>query len=76
MPIYEYRCESCEKDFESFHSRMDEEPEECPDCGKLSERISHLNRQHINKPEYVPPPKARKVWGEKNKMPPRPNRWI
>lgn len=34
MPIYRYRCELCEHDFELEQS-MDHEPEaECPVCGK------------------------------------------
>lgn len=34
MPIYEYRCERCQNEFESFvWSSRDEEAVECPRCG-------------------------------------------
>jgi len=32
MPIYEYRCESCETAFEALVTRSDP-PAECPQCG-------------------------------------------
>jgi putative FmdB family regulatory protein len=34
MPIYEYRCESCDHEFERFQQRNDDDPEACPDCGE------------------------------------------
>lgn len=38
MPTYEYRCSSCQHEFEKFQ-RMSEEPvAECPKCGASSER--------------------------------------
>ena len=33
MPIYEYRCEPCEKTFEKIRRASDETPMVCPDCG-------------------------------------------
>ncbi len=33
MPIYEYKCESCEKCFEKLVFAGDKDPVECPDCG-------------------------------------------
>lgn len=32
MPIYEYKCEDCEKEFEVFTFLKDEKPI-CPSCG-------------------------------------------
>jgi putative FmdB family regulatory protein len=38
MPTYEYRCTTCNHEFEKFQ-RMSEEPvAECPECGKPAER--------------------------------------
>lgn len=38
MPTYEYRCSSCQHEFEKFQ-RMSEDPvAECPSCGAASER--------------------------------------
>ena len=33
MPIFEYRCESCESEFEKLVRRADDHVE-CPSCGK------------------------------------------
>ena len=33
MPIYEYRCEKCEKQFEMLQKITAEPLTECPDCG-------------------------------------------
>jgi len=33
MPIYEYRCETCEARFEALLSRSDEAAPRCPQCG-------------------------------------------
>ena len=40
MPIYEYRCSKCSKDFELMRpfSQADE-PALCPDCGVAGERL-------------------------------------
>ncbi len=38
MPTYEYRCPSCQNEFEKFQ-RMSEDPvAECPRCGAAAER--------------------------------------
>jgi putative FmdB family regulatory protein len=40
MPIFEYRCASCRKRFESLQSRADEASPPCPHCGaKGPERL-------------------------------------
>lgn len=33
MPIYEYRCESCEARFEEYLSTSDKPAPPCPRCG-------------------------------------------
>ncbi|MEO0255439.1 MAG: zinc ribbon domain-containing protein [candidate division WOR-3 bacterium] len=33
MPIYEYKCETCEKSFEELVLPGEKEPEKCPECG-------------------------------------------
>ncbi len=34
MPTYEYKCNACSIQFESFHSITDEPLTDCPECGK------------------------------------------
>jgi putative FmdB family regulatory protein len=35
MPLYEYRCQRCDRTFEVFTQRKDlASPPACPDCGK------------------------------------------
>jgi putative FmdB family regulatory protein len=34
MPIYEYRCESCEKSTEVMQKSTDPAPAQCETCGK------------------------------------------
>lgn len=42
MPIYEYRCDKCGKEFEEWQKFSDPVVEECPDCGGSTRRlISH-----------------------------------
>lgn len=37
MPVYEYVCAGCGREFEHFARNMkDDEPEGCPSCGKKS----------------------------------------
>ena len=38
MPTYEYRCTSCNADFEKFQRMSDEPVAECPECGAKAER--------------------------------------
>lgn len=33
MPIFNYKCKSCEKQFECLVLKADEAPDPCPDCG-------------------------------------------
>ena len=42
MPIYEYRCESCEYELEAIQKMSDAPLTDCPDCGesKLKKKIS------------------------------------
>lgn len=42
MPIYEYRCESCEHDLEAIQKFSDPELTDCPSCGapKLRRQLS------------------------------------
>lgn len=39
MPTYEYRCPSCQHDFEKFQRMSDEPVAECPACGAPAERL-------------------------------------
>jgi putative FmdB family regulatory protein len=33
MPLYEYRCDACEHEFEALQKMSDEPLTECPQCG-------------------------------------------
>jgi putative FmdB family regulatory protein len=39
MPLYEYRCESCQKVFEAYKRLSDDGREVCPVCGGKSSRV-------------------------------------
>lgn len=60
MPLYEYKCESCEKTFE-FMQKISEAPiSKCPQCsGKLTKLISspafHLKGTGWYKTDYASP---------------------
>ena len=42
MPVFEYQCLSCRKDFELLHLAGREVKKACPDCGsvRVEERVS------------------------------------
>ncbi len=41
MPIYEYKCNQCNKEFEAIQKFSDEPLTECPDCkGSVEKQIS------------------------------------
>lgn len=43
MPVYEYRCQACDREFEFFHrSLRADEAVKCPSCGhdKASRKLS------------------------------------
>ena len=39
MPLYEYRCESCQKVFEAYKRFSDKAEEACPACDGRSSRV-------------------------------------
>ena len=40
MPIYEYWCSACEKEFEQMRPMSQAtEPAKCPDCGAAAEKL-------------------------------------
>ena len=39
MPIYEYRCKSCKKDFEVLQKITEPPLAKCPQCGKKVKRL-------------------------------------
>ena len=39
MPIYEYLCENCGKEFEEWQKFADPPVDRCPDCGGHSRRL-------------------------------------
>ena len=42
MPLYEFKCERCEKTFEKFCYNHDTMSMECPNCGCKSKKIPSL----------------------------------
>ena len=38
MPIYEYRCRTCDGKFAHLHRRADEKAPNCPACGAAAPR--------------------------------------
>lgn len=74
MPIYQYRC-SCGNVFESFHHKMDDEPEECPACGAPAARVDHFHDQNLRRPDYIAPPKATRKFGESKVTPHVRKKW-
>ena len=39
MPLYEYRCQSCERVMEVMQSFSDKPPRKCPTCGGKLEKL-------------------------------------
>lgn len=39
MPTYEYRCPSCQNEFEKLQKMSDEPVADCPVCGSAAERL-------------------------------------
>ena len=39
MPIYEYHCKHCEKDFDVFKKISDSADEKCPECNKKMKKL-------------------------------------
>ena len=56
MPIYEYRCEDCQKKFEKFVRYPDRETVECPACGKsnLKQLISAFQAHEPGRVRQAP----------------------
>ena len=47
MPIYEYLCESCGKEFEEWQKFSDPVVDVCPDCGGHSRRLISQSTFHL-----------------------------
>ena len=53
MPIYEYRCQTCEEITEGFNSVADRDnAPPCDSCGKETRKIISLYRVHGDFEEY------------------------
>lgn len=42
MPIYEYKCNACDKQFEEL-VKNDQAKVKCPDCGQETEKLMSSN---------------------------------
>jgi len=38
MPLYEYRCDSCEKTFEVIRRITEKDDVKCPECGRKAKK--------------------------------------
>lgn len=53
MPLYDYNCQSCTKDFEAFQFINDRHSQTCPDCGVLAElQITYGSRVRTFSPYW------------------------
>jgi putative FmdB family regulatory protein len=39
MPIYQYKCDNCEHEFEEWNNMEEREQVECPECGEEAKLI-------------------------------------
>jgi len=76
MPLYEYKCQACDHEFEEFQKFSDKPIKKCPECGKLkvAKKISltafHLKGEGWYKDGYARPsekPKEKEKEKEKTK---------
>jgi len=71
MPIYEYHCDTCRKDFELVRKISDPPIKSCPECNgrKIRKLISstafQLKGTGWYKTDYAPKPAAKKEEGKK-----------
>lgn len=75
MPIYDYICNSCAHKFEEFNPYMNDDPTECPKCGSSANRVQHFHDQKLKRPDYIPPPKASRKFGESRITPHQRKKW-
>jgi putative FmdB family regulatory protein len=55
MPIYEYRCASCEKEFEQMRPMSQSgDPAKCPTCGAESQKLPSVFASKENYTIKVP----------------------
>lgn len=59
MPIYEYRCKSCDQTFETLRGMRDDSPAACPGCGGAETmRLLSLFAAHTQGQRTVSAPAA------------------
>jgi putative FmdB family regulatory protein len=46
MPVYEYRCGQCGKEYEHLHLSKGESAAPCPSCGSAGERMLSAPSAH------------------------------
>lgn len=69
MPIYEYRCTACGKDFERLQKMTDNPLQECPLCrGKVRKLLSNTSF-HLKGTGWYVTDYARKSGGEQSQAP-------
>jgi len=66
MPLYQYRCKSCEYEFEERQSFNDEPLKICPKCGGEIYRVIFATPVHYKGPGFATT-EARGITGRKRK---------
>ena len=58
MPIYEYQCDACDKEFEELVRSADHASIKCPKCGgrKVKRRLSVFAARQAESPSSAPGP--------------------
>jgi len=47
MPLYEYGCDKCEREFEILHGINENSPRKCPECGAKMKKLISLGSFHL-----------------------------
>jgi len=67
MPIYEYCCRNCGKEFEEWQKFSDPVIDKCPDCGGKARRLISQSTFHLKGTGWYVTDYARKGSGSDSK---------
>lgn len=67
MPIYEYTCKNCSKEFELIQKISDPPAKKCPTCGKKIEKKLSLSSFQLKGTGWYVTDFAKKEKGKENK---------
>lgn len=75
MPIYDYECPTHGK-FEAFNNIVSRGQSGCPQCGQPCPMIISEVNDFMAKTKYIPPPSAKRKFGDKNRTSHRRAKWL